>query len=178
MRVAIAKEVESINPADSLEEEHQEDVLMWINSGAELFRLKKPDTPPKHLVSYFVVIDGDYVLLVDHKNAQLWLPSGGHVDPEEHPRDTVIREAYEELKIKADFRKPEPYMITCTETVGKTVGHVDVSLWYVLKGNRSMTLDFDREEFFSVKWFHYMEVPLERCDPHMERFLQKYYEKR
>ncbi len=69
-------------------------------------------------------------------------------------------------------------MITCTETVGKTVGHVDVSLWYVLKGNRSMTLDFDREEFFSVKWFHYMEVPLERCDPHMERFLQKYYEKR
>ena len=105
MRVAIAKEVESINPADSLEEEHQEDVLMWINSGAELFRLKKPDTPPKHLVSYFVVIDGDYVLLVDHKNAQLWLPSGGHVDPEEHPRDTVIREAYEELKIKADLRR-------------------------------------------------------------------------
>jgi hypothetical protein len=27
--------------------------------------------PPKHLVSYFAVVDGQHLLLVDHKNAQL-----------------------------------------------------------------------------------------------------------
>ena len=46
----------------------------------------KPATPPKHLVSYVVPTDpetGD-ILLVDHRNAQLWIPPGGHVDPGEH----------------------------------------------------------------------------------------------
>ena len=38
--------------------------------------LKKPDVPPKHLVSYFALVDDrrGKVLLVDHKLAGLWLP--------------------------------------------------------------------------------------------------------
>lgn len=39
-------------------------------------------------MSYFLVASDTQVLLVDHKNAQLWLPTGGHVEPGEHPRDT------------------------------------------------------------------------------------------
>ena len=30
-----------------------------------------------------MVIDGDHVLLVDHKNSGLWLPPGGHIDEDE-----------------------------------------------------------------------------------------------
>ena len=43
----------------------------------------KPDVPPKHLVSYFALVDErrGKLLLVDHKLAGLWLPSGGHVEP-------------------------------------------------------------------------------------------------
>jgi 8-oxo-dGTP pyrophosphatase MutT (NUDIX family) len=37
------------------------------------------------------------VLLVDHKNARLWLPTGGHVEEGEDPRATVVRELKEEL---------------------------------------------------------------------------------
>ena len=73
------------------------ETLAWIVSGAEIFRIAKPDTPPKHLIAYFMVIVGDHLLLVDHKNSGLWLPPGGHVDLGEHLRDTVIREAGEEL---------------------------------------------------------------------------------
>ena len=43
------------------------------------------------------IVDGDHVLLVDHRMAQLWLPNGGHVEPGEHPRDTVVRELKEEI---------------------------------------------------------------------------------
>lgn len=77
-RAAIRREVASIQPYDELEKTHRIDALAWIDSGAPLFRTAKPATPPKHLVSYFAVVDGREILLVDHKSAQLWLPPGGH----------------------------------------------------------------------------------------------------
>src|SRR5215203_4474205 len=97
MRAAIRSELESIHPLDALEVKHQSEALAWVDSGAPLFRTAKPATPPKHLVSYFAVVDGEGILLVDHKNAQLWLPPGGHVEEGEHPRATVAREVREEL---------------------------------------------------------------------------------
>lgn len=175
MRAAIRKEVDLIEPLDSLEQETKVDVLAWIDSGAELCRLEKPATPPKHLISYFAVVDDEHVLLVDHINAELWLPTGGHVDPGEHPRDTALREAEEELSLKGEFLREGPVFVTINETVGKTAGHTDVSLWYVLRGDRSLNLNFDHSEFHDAKWFHKNDVPLDRADRHMPRFLRKLY---
>ena len=92
-------------------------MLSWIDSGAELCSLKKPDTPPLHLVSYFVVVDQDHILLVDHIIAQLWLPTGGHVEPEEDPIFAVRREAKEELSIEAEFLRSGPLFLTEAQTV-------------------------------------------------------------
>ena len=175
MRAAIREEVERIEPLDALEQEAKNDVLAWIDSGAELCRLEKPATPPKHLISYFAIVDDEHVLLVDHINAELWLPAGGHVDPGEHPRDTALREAKEELSLDGEFLKEGPVFLTITETVGKTAGHTDVSLWYVLRGDRRSNLVFDHSEFLDAKWFHRSEVPLDRADPHLSRFLKKLY---
>ena len=169
----IKQEVEKIIPLDDLEQEHLDDVKDWLDTGVEVCRIEKPATPPKHLVSYFVIMDNDHVLLVDHKKAELWLPSGGHVEPGEHPKDTVIREAKEELQISADFISDSPLFITCTETVGLTAGHTDVSLWYVLRGNREEQLEYDKEEFNGIRWFHFDQIPFERSDPHMSRFINK-----
>lgn len=167
--------MDGVQPFDDLERESQRDILAWIDSGEELCRLEKPATPPKHLVAYFVIVDGDHLLLVDHKNAELWLPTGGHVDPGEHPRDTVLREAAEELSIEGEFLREGPVFVTVTDTVGKTAGHADVSLWYVLRGNRRATLAFDEAEFHRIEWFHKTDVPLHRTDKHMARFLRKFY---
>lgn len=97
MRAHIRNELTAITPLDATEREHLADALAWVDSGAELCRVVKPATPPKHLVSYFAVVDGEHIVLVDHKNAKLWLPTGGHVVPGEHPRTTVLREFEEEL---------------------------------------------------------------------------------
>lgn len=173
MRAQIRAEVEMIRPLDSVEQETKRDVLAWIDSGAELCRLEKPATPPKHLIAYFAVVDEDHILLVDHINAELWLPTGGHVDPGEHPRDTAVREAAEELSLKCEFLQQGPLFVTLTDTVGKTAGHTDVSLWYVIRGDRATRLQFDDSEFNAAKWFHMDDVPLDRTDRHMSRFLQK-----
>ena len=173
IRLAIRDEVASIRPCDELEETHQADALAWIDSGAPLFRTARPATPPKHLVSYFAVVDGNQILLVDHKSAQLWLPPGGHVEPGEHPRVTVARELKEELGFVAAHDIAAPLMITCTTTVGLAAGHVDVSLWYVVTVNRNQRIQFDQQEFAAVQWFRYSDVPLHRSDPHLARFLVK-----
>ena len=174
MRSTIRAEVALIEPIDGMEREHIADTLAWIDSGVELCRLEKPATPPKHLVSYFALIDGEHVLLVDHKHAQLWLPSGGHVESGEHPRATVARELREELgiELKQQLLGP-PLMLTCSLTVGTTAGHTDVSLWYVVNADRRRPIQFDTEESNSVRWFSFNEARVARSDPHLGRFLSK-----
>ena len=179
IRQKIRSEVESITAFDQLETDHVNDITSWINSGADLFRVQKPDVPPKHLVSYFVLIDPTQksMLLVDHIKAQLWLPSGGHVELNEDPRETVRRESLEELGQKAIFLNNEqPLFATVTKTVGLTAGHTDVSLWYVLRGSIHDFINYDRREFNDVEWFTFDEI-LESdpviFDPHLQRFTKK-----
>jgi len=173
MRAAIRSELESISPLDALELQHQRDALAWVDSGAPLFRTAKPATPPQHLVSYFAIVDDECILLVDHKNANLWLPPGGHVEVGEHPRDTVAREIREELGFTPSHEVSSPLMVTCTSTVGLTAGHTDVSFWYVVYASRTQAMTYDAQEFNGIKWFEFSEVPLDRSDPHLERFMRK-----
>lgn len=174
MRDRIAEIVAAIEPVDDLEREHRDSTIEWIRSGAPIFRTKKPDVPLMHLVSYFALVDEERgkLLLVDHKLAGLWLPSGGHVEPDEDPRATVVRELAEELSLLADFMQPDPLFITVTRT-GGGIGHTDVSLWYLLRGDSSRAIEFDRGEFHGVRWFGFDEIPFERSDPHMRRFVEK-----
>ena len=175
MRNILAESIRAIRPYDTLELEQIQEVLVWIDSGAPLYRITKPDIPPQHLVSYFVLFDAlqQKVLLVDHKKAGLWLPSGGHVEPNEHPQTTVRRELREELGIEAIFLSPAPLFLTVTPTVGHTAGHIDVSLWYLLQGNCSQELTFDREEFNQIGWFALDALPFAHSDPHLGRFVAK-----
>ena len=169
-----------ITPVDNVEATHLQDALEWLASGVNVYRIEKPDKPPKHLVAYFAVIDPEHksLLLGDHIKAQLWLPSGGHVDVNEDPKDTVIREMREELNQEAIFLRnnEKPFFITVTKTVGLTAGHTDVSLWYLLKGSIHDRLNFDRAEFTDMTWFSFDEI-LEASpvifDPHMQRFVRK-----
>jgi len=152
MRTLIVDIVRAIRPYDPLEQEHVTTAMNWLESGAPFCRVAKPATPPQHLVSYFVLVDpaADSLLLVDHKKAGLWLPSGGHDEPDEHPDATVRRELWEELQLPAHFLFPQPIFLTVTQTVGITAGHTDVSLWYVLRGDSHQTLHDDRDEFHQL----------------------------
>ncbi len=150
------------------------DALAWVESGAPLCRVAKPAAPPKHLVSCFPVVDDQHVLLVDHKNARLWLPTGGHVEEGEDSRATVVRELKEELGLAVQLSElGNPLMVTVTQTVGFTSGHTDVSLWYPVMRSRREPLAYDESEFNQVRWFHFAEVPHGRTDPNLGRFLAK-----
>ncbi|MBX3070665.1 MAG: NUDIX hydrolase [Thermomicrobiales bacterium] len=180
MTATLRRMIEQIEPFDDIESEHVANVLAWIDSGAELYRISKPDNPPKHLVAYFVLLDeaNNAVLLIDHVESGLWLPSGGHVEPNEHPRTTVLREAEEELSLRADFStvfKDSPLFVTIACTVGQRQ-HTDVSLWFVVSGNREEQLHVDRREMNGYQWLELDEVlAIDSCrlDPSMHRFVRK-----
>ena len=167
--------VERLPVPDAVALEHRDRALAWLASTDDVFRREKPATPASHLVAYCVVVDpqsGD-LLLADHRLAGLWLPTGGHVEPGEHPADTVRREVVEELGVPADFLVPDPVLLTWTPTVGPD-SHVDVSLWYVLSAARDTGFAWDAREFRAVRWWTrdaVRSVPADVAEPHLGRFL-------
>lgn len=68
-------------------------------------------------------------------------------------------------------------MVTCTGTVGLTAGHTDVSLWYVVRVDRNQPMRYDESEFLGARWFAFSELPLQRSDPHLGRFVAKLTER-
>jgi 8-oxo-dGTP diphosphatase len=170
--------VRNVQPFDDREVADQTDILAWVASGQQLFRTIPPDTPPKHLVVYFVPVDiaNQCLLLGDHRKSGLWLPPGGHVEDGEDPRQAVIREAREELGIEAEFKDDNPLFLTVTPT-NEVNSHLDVSLWFVLQcAKRKARLNPDPREFKGVRWFDLDKQrawPADTYDPEMHRFAAK-----
>lgn len=181
MRQIVRDLVERIAPVDELEAEHRSDVLAWIDRGVEIFRRVKPATPPKHLVSYCLLVDpsAERALLVDHRDAGRWLPTGGHVEPDEHPAVAARREIEEELGITPCFLSPvgaDPLFVTVTPTAGRSQHHVDVSLWFVFEGSVDEAISPDEREFGGARWWDFDEIrpgdgPV--FDPHLPRLITK-----
>ncbi|MFA6193632.1 MAG: NUDIX domain-containing protein [Parcubacteria group bacterium] len=177
--------IRRVKPFDEIEQKHIGDALEWILSGAEIFKIKSPDVPPKHIVSYSLLFDPEEkkILLLNHRKALLLLASGGHVEKNEMPAETAKRELVEELGIDP---KPilensgAPFFISQVKTVGLTAGHIDVDLWYIFEGDSTRPINDQAEEFVrefaGYQWLALDEIlsmPLEKFDPNMHRFVKK-----
>jgi 8-oxo-dGTP diphosphatase len=170
--------VSALAPGDELEGRHRAGTLAWLTQTDDVYRRVKPDTPPRHLVSYVVPIDpyDGAVLLVVHRNAGLWLPPGGHLEDDEHPESAARRELTEELGLDGSVVHPTPLFLTVTQTVGRYAGHTDVSLWFVATVPRNTPLTPDDDEFAGLRWWSRAELAQadpSHFDPHMARFLAK-----
>ncbi|MEI7653487.1 MAG: NUDIX domain-containing protein [bacterium] len=180
--------VNSIIPYDQLEKDHIRDIDDWISSGVPIFRIKKDAIPPKHLVSYALVIDPDHekVLLFDHKKAKRMLPSGGHIEMNEMPLAAAKRELKEELGLSLEAYSPDgiqtevPFFVTVTQTVGISEPHTDVSLWYLFTEDSTKSFQSDGTEssveFDGFHWLGFDEImstPIEQFDLHMHRLIMK-----
>lgn len=171
--------VQAVTPLDEIEASHRREILEWIDSGAQLFRTAKPATPPRHLAVYAALLDqaAGTIMLIDHVKAQAWLMPGGHVDPDEDPRATVVRELEEELKISPPFHPrfgAEPLFVTVTQTRG-TGTHTDVTLWFVFAADQEQEIVPDPDEFSQTRWLS-LDDPQAwtgETDPHLHRFLAK-----
>ncbi len=167
--------INAINVFDDLEHIHKNKSLAWVNSCSGFYRIKKPNIPPMHLVCYFVVLNKDKnkILLGHHKAAKCWLPSGGHLEINEHPNDAVKRECLEELGIEADFIIEAPIFLTVTDVHDKDITHTDVTFWYILQLDENIKINQCEQEFHAFEWFPFESLAQIKTDPHMQRFIEK-----
>jgi 8-oxo-dGTP pyrophosphatase MutT (NUDIX family) len=64
---------------------------------------------PHHFTASGIVVCRDHILLVNHKRIGAWVPPGGHVEPEEMPEETVVREILEETGVAVEvLSEPVP----------------------------------------------------------------------
>ncbi|MBN9542674.1 MAG: NUDIX domain-containing protein [Alphaproteobacteria bacterium] len=167
--------ISSILPFDNTEKLAIESSQTWVKSGVPIFRTQSPNIPPKHLVSYSVVVDttNQKILLGDHIKSNLWLPMGGHVDTDEDPKLAALRECKEELDFTTSLINNNPVFISVSETVNMIHNHVDVSLWYILNGSITNHFKIDYNEFKEIRWFPFDQIPYNNTDKNMERFIRK-----
>jgi len=179
--------VNLITPIDDIEKKTIKEVSEWLEGSNEVYRIQKPDIPPKHLVAYGVVLDipKKKILLFNHKKSGLFLPSGGHLEKYENPLDAAKRELFEETGITdliliSGTNPDVPFFVTSTETVGPTAGHTDVDMWFLFLGmEEDISLQKGKdffEEFDGYEWYPLQvlkENKLKDTDPNMARFILK-----
>ncbi|MFX0573063.1 NUDIX domain-containing protein [Nocardia nepalensis] len=174
---AVAEIVAGIAPYDHLERQHHRETLAWLAATDDIFRRDKPATPTPHLVVYVVPVDPDGrgILLGRHRLSRLWLPPGGHVEPGEHPLATARREAREKLGTEPEFDVigPAPLLLTVTSVPDTVDGHLDVSLWYVIAGDRTRESGLNPREFDGGRWWDIDRFGIPESDPHLPRFITK-----
>jgi 8-oxo-dGTP pyrophosphatase MutT (NUDIX family) len=95
----------------------------------------RDENPASHFCVFFAAYDQDLHLIFigHHKKSGLWLFNGGHIDPNETPDETLIREMGEEwgIQINVDLIGT-PQLLTITDINNPTkqtcTRHYDI--WY------------------------------------------------
>ena len=57
----------------------------------------------KHFTSSALIVHNEKVLLVYHKKLDVWLYPGGHVEENENPDETLVREVKEETGLEVEI---------------------------------------------------------------------------
>jgi 8-oxo-dGTP pyrophosphatase MutT (NUDIX family) len=100
----------------------------------------------RHFTVTGFVVDGPRTALHWHPKLSLWLPPGGHIDPNEDPVQAVLREVLEETGITAEiipnrephsFRNvtqlPTPFSMIVADVVEPHGTHQHIDLAYVVR---------------------------------------------
>jgi 8-oxo-dGTP pyrophosphatase MutT (NUDIX family) len=105
-------------------------------------------------VSALVYDDAGRVLLARVASADVWVPPGGAVDPDEAPQDAVVREVWEEVGLHVEpirclgcFGGPE---FRVTYANGDVVSYVSTAYECRVLGG---TLRPDGDEVLEARWF-------------------------
>ena len=109
----------------------------------------------------FLVRDGK-VLLVNHRKLRMWLPFGGHIEPNEDPVEALHREAREETGFEIEIVAERPeidqrgvHVLPAPETIlleDIEPGHVHIDLIYFVRPVGG-TQRLAENEHSEMRWF-------------------------
>ncbi|MFC1613244.1 NUDIX hydrolase [Patescibacteria group bacterium] len=140
----------------------------------------------KHFTASALIIKDNKVLLVYHKKLNVWLYPGGHIEDNETPDQTVIREVKEETGLDVEIigEKDEnladaqndvtvlhhPYVILC-ELVGDHYHNDIVYLCRIIEHYNE--LKYISKESSGIKFFGLKEIDSIQLFPNFKKLLTK-----
>lgn len=120
----------------------------------------------RHFCASALVINPENkkILLVKHKKFNKWAQPGGHIEDEEFPEETALREVYEETGIKIkllgnNFPREDDFIrpMAIQKNRGKE-GHVHIDIFYHAQPVGSVETVINEKENDGVEWFSLEEV--------------------
>lgn len=123
----------------------------------------------------FVVSDGK-VLMTWNNKVHNWIPIGGHIEPNELPCDSVIREAKEEsgldIELVSPSRQPESANLVQPahihlDDIGDDHKHINLIYFAVVKGGECSKVDDEGKE---LRWFSKEELGKENLLPNVKEW--------
>jgi 8-oxo-dGTP pyrophosphatase MutT (NUDIX family) len=134
----------------------------------------------RHFTASAIILDdADQVVLVEHSKMNLWLYPGGHLDPNEDPAQTVLREVREEVGIEVRIIAehgfehssaavvPSPFIILVQDVSDATFGlHQHIDMVYVCRP-LSTDIVHQPEELRGCRWVPCGEVSVFATPPEL-----------
>ena len=117
--------------------------------------LTKSEGTTTHIGTFFLPLNKETksIYLVDHIKAGMWIPPGGHIEKNELPANTVIREFKEELNHQLTTEEIKLFNLSITpinRPWQKCITHYD--FWYSVSIEK-FPFNFLKKEFHHGKWF-------------------------
>lgn len=123
----------------------------------------------RHFTATGLVVRGDATLLHWHKRLGQWMPPGGHIEPDEDPVQTVLREIREETGVVAEVipadaplpfdypeQLPAPYTILVEDIPGPGEPHKHIDFIYFCRPVDGA--DHDTVEDPTLRWVRESEL--------------------
>ncbi len=133
----------------------------------------------KEFLSTVYIVKNKKVLLTWNKKVKTWVPVGGHIEPNELPCDSVIREAKEEsgLDVKLVCLNDNSKTRNITQPVHLHLDHIKddhkhINLIYfgVVVGGELLE---ESDEQTPLKWFSYEDLKKENLFPNIKEWAEK-----
>lgn len=139
---------------------------------------------------YVVNPERTKILVIFHNKLQKWLPAGGHMEPNELPHETAIREVFEETGIKVkiisddhdmkmsgenDCQIPRPYAILyqLIPANSKDIEHIHIDFIYAMEAKES-ELNPKLDEVSKIAWLTKEEILKADCFDSVKGFVNSF----
>ena len=99
------------------------------------------------------------ILLVKHKKFNRWAQPGGHIEENETPEETALRETYEETGIKVKligerFPREDDYLRPLTVQKNRSIeGMIHIDFFYLAVPVGNIVPEPQYDENYATKWF-------------------------
>jgi 8-oxo-dGTP pyrophosphatase MutT (NUDIX family) len=124
----------------------------------------------QYCASIFVIDKEDKILLMYNKKLNMWLQPGGHIENDELPHETAIRECKEETGIDVEivnrYKSVNPNPVFIEHYINKVGDMVDIQYYGVPLNNKLLNNESNETGWFSLEEIEKMNIDKEIIRKH------------